>query len=337
MSISGGAHLVSSNHLHGIPVKRTPSPAFFSRDVLLKNKWPLYFQPLARFPLSLCCKAGGSNDEWRNPSFPRNNYQGPPPPKGKFKNHQDHEDLLEGSQILSSQNGRSATSDDPTPTKSGSREEILELFKRHLPHLQGTKTRPVNSNRTYGLNATMQKQSKEDREAFRLLLKLLKASGANQKKPGNTDGTKGTISNLDKTLEYADAALEDSGSENIDENNDLEENVSDVLDAAPVSKTGFSHQSPVPAGKYEPIMRSDTHGGETQTLKVEEKSGSDSLFYESESKSEAEQSEGQQSEEKIMNLNTLKVSELREIAKSRGLKGYTKMKKAELVEQLSLS
>ncbi|KAJ3691469.1 hypothetical protein LUZ61_020633 [Rhynchospora tenuis] len=336
MSISGGAHLVSSNHLHGIPVKRTPLPAFFSRNVLLKNKWPLYFQPLARFPLSLCCKAVGSNDEWRNPSFPRNNYQGTPPPKGKFKNHQDHEDLLEGSQMLSSQNGRSATSDDLTPTKSGSPEEIIELFKRHLPQLQGTKNRPVN-NRTYGLNATMQKQSKEDREAFQSLLKLLKASGANQKKPTNTDGTKGTISNLDKTLEYVDAALEDSDSENIDENSDLEDNVSDVLDAAPLSKPGFSHQSPVPAGKYEPIMTSDIHGGETQTLKVEDKSGSDSLFYESESKSEAGQIEGPQSEEKIMNLDTLKVSELREIAKSRGLKGYTKMKKAELVEQLSLS
>ncbi|KAJ4733883.1 SAP-like protein BP-73 [Rhynchospora pubera] len=336
MSISGGAHLVSSNHLHVIPVKRSPSPAFSSRDVLLKNKWPLYFQPLARFPLSLCCKAGGSNDEWRKSSFPRNNYQGPPPPKRKFKNHQDHEDLLEASQMLSSQNGRSATSDDITPTKSGIsaiKEEVIELIRRHLSLLQGTETRPVNRKRTYGLNATMQKQSKEDREAFQSLLKLLKASGANQKKPANTNGT-----SFEKTLECFEAALDAAyDSENIDENSDLEENVSDVLDAAPVSKTVFSHQSPVPAGKYEPIMRSDTQGGETQKLKVEEKSGSDSLFYESESKSEAEQSEGPQSEDKIMNLDRLKVSELREIAKSRGLKGYTKMKKAELVEQLSSS
>ncbi|XP_078160965.1 uncharacterized protein LOC144556485 [Carex rostrata] len=89
--------------------------------------------------------------------------------------------------------------------------------------------------------------------------------------------------------------------------------------------------------KYEPVVPSKIYEGETQMLSEEEKSGSEYLVYESESESMAEPSEGQHLGEKTEDLGALKVSELREIAKSRGLKGYSKLKKAELVEQLSVS
>ncbi|KAF3341185.1 Rho termination factor [Carex littledalei] len=357
MSISAGVHFVSGNHLQGLPVKKT---TLLSRDLLLKNKCPLYFQPLARVPLSLTCKASSSNNNRRIPRLPKKKYNDPPPSlRSKFNNHEEQEDLLETSQMLSSQNGGSRISDAPTPIKSGNSEEIIKIFRKHLSQMQAeTRKPPVNSNpniRSYGLNATML-NDEEKRNSIKEIIKQLSTSGTNKKSVTNNIGTKGTINNLSK---YVEADVEDSDSENIDEDSDFEDDVPDMLDSdedsdfeddvpdmldsepKPVTSSRppsrFSRKSPVPVEKYEPIVPSETYEGETQMLSEEEKSGSEYLVYESESESLAEQSEGQHLGEKIEDLGALKVSELREIAKSRGLKGYSKLKKAELVEQLSLS
>lgn len=346
----------------GLPVKQTATP-FFCRNLVLKSKCPLYYQSLARAPLRLTCNASSSNNDRRNPSHRQKNYQGPPPPRGKFKNYQDQDDLLETGQMLSSQNGRSTTSDTPMRTKSGNPADIVELFKKHLPQLrETTQNRPGNSNRSYGLNATMLNRDKEDRETFKSLLKLLKTSGVNQKDSANNIGTKGTVDNLGKSLKYEEAGVDDSDSDIADEDSDFDDNIPDMLDSEPEPLTSsrpsssFSRRSAIPMAKNEPVMASETHREETQMLGKEERTDSKSLFYESESGSDvgeedpgtesfvyesehesvAEQSEGPQ-EEKIEDLSALKLSELREIAKSRGLKGYSKLKKAELLEQLSLS
>jgi Rho termination factor, N-terminal domain len=348
----------------GLPLKKTAIPPFLARDLLLKSKYPLYYRSSARAPLPLTCKASGSNNDRRNPSHRKKSYQGPPlppPPRGKLKSYQDQDDLLETSQILSLENGCSATSDAPARTKSANPADIVELFRKHLPQLRET---TQNSNRSYGLNATLLNRDKEDRETFKSLLKLLKSSSCKQKKPANNIDTKG------KSLKYEKAVVE--GSEITDEETDFDNDVPDMLDSEPeplISSgppSSFSRQSSIP------VAKNDTVRGETQMVTKQEKSISKALLYESESeledeeepvsesfvyesedesmaeeKSESdlivhesesvdEQSEGPQ-EEKIEDLSALTVSELKEIAKSRGLKGYSKLKKADLLELLSSS
>jgi Rho termination factor, N-terminal domain len=356
----------------GILVKKTAIPPFLCRDLLLKSKCPPYYQSLARVPLPLVCKASGSNNDWRKPTHRKKSYQGPPPPsRGKFKNYQDQDDLLETSQILSLENGRYTTSDAPTHPKSANPADIVRLFRKHLPQLrETTQNRPGNSNQPHGLNATPLNRDEEDQEIFKKLLKLLKASGTTQEKQANNIDTKG------KALKYEKAAVEDSENDITDEDSDFDNDAPDMLDSElePLTSSRrpsmFSRQSSIPVAKNETVMPSETRRGETQTLTKEEKSDSKALLYESESDSEVEeepvseffvyesedesvteekseleltvcesvdgQSEGPQ-EEKIEDLSALTMSELKEIAKSRGLKGYSKLKKADLLERLSSS
>ncbi|TKY52744.1 SAP protein BP-73 [Spatholobus suberectus] len=297
----------------------------------------------------------------RNPDFSRQNKHGPSRSRNRNNDGRDSfesfdEDMFSlknGPPMSLSTSGKFQTTSAPGPREK----EIVELFRKVQARLReraaSKEEKKVEASRG---------QSKEN-STVDSLLKLLKKHSVEQVKRSSLGG-RGKDFSLDQLQERnqydggRNTKISDLDSTPKDE--PQEGNVSPSV-ARP--RSNFQRRSPVPRVKYQPIPNNeddmnvvpvgieDEENNQDQIdLKLDDEPESDSesdidskdeLFFPNVGM--AELSEDDDSEQTYNNesveeqpavqhedLSALKLSELRALAKSRGLKGFSKMKKSDL-------
>ncbi|GFP82914.1 rho-n domain-containing protein 1 chloroplastic, partial [Phtheirospermum japonicum] len=243
---------------------------------------------------------------------------------------------LEGPDSFSPKNGPPLFSTSQSPkfqatASPGPREkEIVELFKKVQAQLR---ERAASKDEVKKVE-TPQGKSKES-ETVDSLLKLLRKHSVQQSKKSYV------------SAENRDFVLNQTESANQVEANQVERKVQESPGQnLGRPKSSFRKRSPVPEVKFQPIYSQggvDLDSGKNEaSLEVEEV----------ESESESESDVGFSEENDLDEISENEISEffenehegvvgkqsmveLRAVAKSRGLKGYSKLKKSELVELLS--
>ncbi|XP_077229104.1 rho termination factor [Tasmannia lanceolata] len=356
--MSRGIHLFSSNTpgyglserkclpCSGILGRSTPSYSYhgnynpFSGFKVQMSKNLVYGSKRA----SLSCKASSSSHR-RNPDFSRQNKQGHGFSRGKNRQNQESDNSEEETDILSSKSGPilslSGTPKFQATVTPGPREkEIVELFRKIQAQLRERAAIKVEK-RIEAL------QGQEERGTVDSLLKLLRKHSADQKKSGseefNLDQPERNNSfNTEQNLNFLDA------------NSIATEEIQEPS-VAPFTRpaSNFRRKSPVPRVKYQPIYSVDENiasislpksQGKKKKSIVEPDPEPVSLDVHDEPLDEVSESSDvlevydeivEPSAAENTDINSLKLSELRVLAKSRGVKGYSKLKKSELVELLS--
>ncbi|XP_004495094.1 rho-N domain-containing protein 1, chloroplastic [Cicer arietinum] len=311
---------------------------------------------------SFVCKAQ------RNPDFSRqNNRHGPS--RGRNKNN-DARDIFDDFEedTLSSKNGPlvSLSSGKFQATSSpGPREkEIVELFRKVQARLRERASAKEEK------KVEAPREHVKEKSAVDSLLNLLKKHSAEQvKRSGKEDNGK-YLNNSDQLQESNQYDGEQStilfDSNNVPKDESREANI--AFAARP--RSFFQRKSPIPRIKYQPVSNneddtnvvpivSDENNGiirDEIVLKHEDKpepepefeidlDTKDELSFPELLEDDSHESEQTYNDESVEeqlvvqneDLSALKLSELRALAKSRGLKGFSKMKKVELMELLTES
>ncbi|XP_016455063.2 rho-N domain-containing protein 1, chloroplastic [Nicotiana tabacum] len=313
---------------------------------------------------SFLCNASFSNHK-RNPDFSRQNKFS----RGRNRQNEERDsyDNLEESEMLSSRNGplltASNTSKFQATATPGPRErEIVELFRKVQAQL-----RERAAIKEEKKSEELQGKGKES-ETVDSLLKLLRKHSVQKGKKTNSSRSSNFV--LDQSDQSNVFSEERAGN-----NTELNSNVNHVAQdsGTPVvnrPKSNFQRRSPVSRTKFQPVY----HEGGTDNLvactatdttekdihldpelsripknKVDSSAHSDrepifsdeDVFDEMADDDAAkmfENVDANDDEEQHQvgeELAEMKLTELRAIAKSRGLKGYSKLKKVELIELLS--
>ncbi|XP_058746148.1 rho-N domain-containing protein 1, chloroplastic [Vicia villosa] len=296
----------------------------------------------------------------KNPDFSRQNNRNVPS-RGKNSNV-DGRDIFENFEedMLSSKNGNgpvSLSSGKFQSTSSpGTREkEIVELFKKVQAQLR-ERASVKEEKKTEAPRGQVEETSAVDS-----LLNLLKKHSSEEGKRGS-----GEDSGIDHNSDQLQESNQYNGvqSTNFFDSNSSPKNESRDANTASAARPRsiFRKKSPVPRVKYEnvePIVSEDNVNNRHQIdLKPEDlpepepepKSEidldtKDELFFPElleDDSHEAEQTYNEESVEEQLDvqsedLSALKLSDLRALAKSRGVKGYSKMKKVDLIELLTES
>lgn len=310
--------------------------------ILLKNN-------TKRVPLACKASSGGHR---RNPDFSRQNRQSHGFSRGK--NKQNHEkantsENLDEMEFLSSKNGPLLSlSGSPrfqaTATPGPREKEIVELFRKVQAQLR--ERAAIKEEKRIEAS-----QGQGERGTVDSLLKLLRKHSAEQGKRRN--GSSSEDLNLDPS--ERSNTLDDEQNQNFFETDSIAtEEIEETTIATPTRPaSNFRRRSPVPKIKYQPIYSTDENIESIPSTKTKGKrkksviqsepepvsleSPHEALDEISES-SDAEEVYGETIEPSSMedtDLSSLKLSELRVLAKSRGVKGYSKMKKGQLLELLS--
>lgn len=297
--------------------------------------------------VSVGCKA--SSNHRRSPDFSRQQKGS----RGRNRHYQDRE------------NSESLEEADPLPSKNGS---LLSLASNQ--RYSATATPGRREKEIVELFRKVQAQLRE-----RAAIKEEKKIEASQQGPGHGgQGERGTVDSLLKLLRKHSAAQgkknareEEFNLDQSERSNSFEEEPSsnffssssfsttdEAVGADPVRPgrprpaSSFRRRSPVPRVKFQPVFSADEGSISSSSLETEvvepepeivaleepDEESSDELSDTTDTddtKGEAEEP----SAAEITDLASLKLSELRGIAKSRGVRGYSKMKKADLVELLS--
>lgn len=301
----------------------------------------------------------------RNPDFSRPSKHGSSRGRNRNTDGRDNfesfdEDvfsLKNGPPVSLSNSGKFQATSAPGPREK----EIVELFRKVQARLReraaSKEEKKVEASRV---------QSKEN-STVDSLLKLLKKHSAEQGKrsSGGGRGRDSSSDQLQESNQYnggRNAKISDLDSTPKDE--PQEGNVSPSV-ARP--RSSFQRRSPVPRIKYQPVSNNEDDlnvvpiGSEDREnhqdqidLKLDDEPESDiddskdELFFpnigiaELSEDDDSEQTYNDESAEEQPavqheDLSALKLSELRTLAKSRGLKGFSKMKKNDLVELLTES
>ncbi|KAK8326855.1 hypothetical protein V6Z12_A11G145300 [Gossypium hirsutum] len=227
-----------------------------------------------------------------------------------------------------------------TAAPSPREKEIVELFKKVQAKLR-ERAAAKEDKRAEAL----QRKSNES-ETVDSLLKLLRKHSVEQGKKNDGIGNSSDL-HLDHP-EVNDSSIEDKSSSFFDYKKPYAPTLS-----RPASN--FRRKSPVPRTKYQQVYSSEETINSDRNLSLAESPAAPDHLLELESESEPESiyqepnmldelSENKstdvgtdESEQQVEHedLSALKVQELRALAKSRGLKGFSKMKKSELVVLLS--
>ncbi|CAK8571763.1 unnamed protein product [Lathyrus sativus] len=294
----------------------------------------------------------------KNPYFSRQNNNRNVPSRDRNRNN-DGRDIFENFEedMLSSKNGslESVSSGKFQATSSpGAKErEIVELFKKVQAHLRDRASSVKEEKKIESPHRHVKEKSEND--AVDSLLKLLRKHSVQQakKSSGEDNGEDHNSDQLQESNQYDGVQSTNSfDSNNSPKDESRDANVASVTRPRSV----FKKKSPVPRVNVEPIVREDNVNNRHQIdLKPEDEpepepepkseidlDTKDELFFPELSEDDSHDAELTFNDESVEeeldvqteDLSALKLSELRAIAKSRGLKGYTKMKKVDLIELL---
>ncbi|KAI4302584.1 hypothetical protein MLD38_038310 [Melastoma candidum] len=308
---------------------------------------------------TVCCNTS-SNSRRKNPDFSRNGWQGfsrgrkrqtEERERDSFDNFDEPDMLLSNNGPLLSGNSRSPATSLPGPKEK----EIVELFRKVQAQLRERAALKEEKK----MESTGAK-GKENETVDSLLKLLRKHSTERSRRNGITSEEKGDSNPSDEEKPQTFFSQNDSTTPRVQPIASL---------SRPPSK--FRRVSPVPRVKYEPIniapekedgsssIKADINGSSVdkveavQELNYEPLSDPEAEIDPDETISpdatnygvlEAELSESDvaddetdvvQEVEDEKDLTALKLVELRTIAKSRGLKGFSKMKKSDLLELLT--
>ncbi|KAK8650749.1 hypothetical protein V6N13_140375 [Hibiscus sabdariffa] len=300
------------------------------------------------------CRAGSSGHR-RNPDFSRQRHGF----RGRNRQNEERENLesLDDSETISSKNGpllslSGSTKFQATAAPGPREKEIVELFRKVQAKLR-ERAAVKEEKRT----EASQGKGKES-ETVDSLLKLLRKHSVEQGKKNNSNGNSRDL-NLD-TPELNGSSNEDKSSSFFGSNDRVRSETKEFY-APSLSRptSNFRRKSPVPQMKYQTIysgeetvnsdrirnLSSESHPAADNVPEIEEELEfefePESIYQESEvlddlSEDEASNDDEEDREEQTghEDLSALKLPELRALAKSRGLKGFSKMKKGDLVSLL---
>ncbi|GAB4830531.1 hypothetical protein Ancab_020295 [Ancistrocladus abbreviatus] len=321
---------------------------------------------------SFVCKAGSSGQR-RNPDFPRQNRHGFSRSRHRQNDERVNADNVEESEFLSSKNGPllslSNSSKFQATAAPGPRErEIVELFRKVQAQLRERAAAKEEK------KVEASKGQNKESETVDSLLKLLRKHSVEQGKRKVNGGSGSPEFNLEQPRESQPSDEDKSrsflGSDIIPRDEPQEPNVPSF--SRPPSN--FRRRSPIPRVRYEPIVSvaetvnsisqperdekmTDPRPVPDSALEIEPESEpqmepepelvTDTIIMdghvsgellEVESLDAADFNDDEDTEEQPaeeMDLNSMKLSELRALAKARGVKGFSKMKKSELVGLLN--
>ena len=308
---------------------------------------------------SFMCNASTSGNR-RNPDFSRQSRHGFSRGRNRPNEGNDSSENPEESEFLSLKNG-------PLPSLSGSpkfqatatpgprEKEIVELFRKVQAQLR-EKAAMKEGRKT----ETSQGQAKES-ETVDSLLKLLRKHSVEQ---GKRRSSNSSSSSRDFNFSQSDqngSLDEEKSTSFFDLNSGMRDEAQEPNASFTRPASNFQRNSPVPRVKYysgrdtvNSVSYPNTHGKKEKNLvetysepepepepepettfpdgdvfdELSDEESSDTEVYDDE---DAEEQESAQQ----MDLSALKLPELRALAKSRGLKGFSKLKKGELMELLS--
>ncbi|OAY76942.1 SAP-like protein BP-73 [Ananas comosus] len=303
--------------------------------------------------ISFVCSAS-SNSHRRNPDFSRQQ-KGSSRGRGRQYQEREYSDNVEETDPVPSKNGPllSLTSNprhQATATPGRREKEIVELFRKVQAQLR--ERAAIKEEKKI---ETAQQQGQGERGTVDSLLKLLRKHSVDRKKKNTVDSDY----NMDQP-ERSSTFEDEQNSNYFIPNNDSQEEVHEP-DAAPFSRpaSNFRRRSPVPKVKFQPIFSADegnsftpfkTAQGKKTAIREPEvvpeaepeplDEPDDVFLHDQSDTSDTEESHTEEIAEppstvESPDLGSMKLTELREIAKSRGIKGYSKLKKGELVELLS--
>lgn len=323
---------------------------------------------------SYVCKASSNNGYRRNPDFSRQNRHGFSRGRNRQNEDRDSFENLDDSDILSSKNGPYLSlSNSPkfqATAAPGPREkEIVELFRKVQAQLR-ERAAAKEEKKT----ESMQGQGKEN-ETVDSLLKLLRKHSTEQAKRGNSSSNSKDYMydrqvqndqyNRGKNTHSLDSnsGVKDDASDSFAS---FTRPVSNFQRKSPVPRLKFQpiysdeDTASLPSRKQtqnqvEAVPKSDlelelgpeaeddeeteseleTDEPELVQLLDGELGTKESLLDDDEEEEEKDEESGDEEPLEHEDLSAWKLSELRALAKSRGLKGYSKMKKRELVDLLS--
>nr|XP_010933013.1 SAP-like protein BP-73 isoform X2 [Elaeis guineensis] len=311
-------------------------------NVLLKT-FPVYGPRRVSF---VC----NSNNQRRSPDFSRRRKGSS---GGKIKQFQDQENSenIEEANLSSSENGPllSLVSNpryQATATPGRREKEIVELFRKVQVQLR--ERAAIKEEKK--IEAAQQGQA--ERGTVDSLLKLLRKHSVDQKKKSGGEED----FNLDQP-ERSNQFEDEQNSNIFGPNNITSEDVREP-DPVPFTRpaSNFRRKSPVPRVKFQSVLSAEEDVSFTSSLKSQEKErktgnnepqlapdpesisldGPDEVYFVDQSGTDGTSEETSKSSaiEENPDLGSLKLPELKGLAKSRGIKGYSKMKKGELLEVL---
>lgn len=333
---------------------RMSSPSYFrNRDSILNQGTNVLLKPFPVYcprRVSFVCN---SNNQRRNPDFSRRQKGSS---RGKIKQFQDQEnsDNIEEANLPSSENGPllSLVSNpryQAIATPGRREKEIVELFRKVQVQLR--ERAAIKEEKK--IEAAQHGQA--ERGTVDSLLKLLRKHSVDQKKKSGGEED----FNLDQP-ERSNPFEDEQNSNTFGPTNITSEDVHEP-DPVPFTRpaSNFRRKSPVPRVKFRSVISAEDVGF-TSSLKSQEKDGKtgnnepqlapdpDSVsldrpdevylgdqFDTSDTDETSEETSKSSAIEENPDLGSLKLPELKGLAKSRGIKGYSKMKKGELLEVLS--
>lgn len=293
---------------------------------------------------SLRCNASSGGGYRRNPEFSRQNKRGFSRNRNRFNEEKDGYEEFEESESLSSRNGSilsvSGNQKFQATSGPGSREkEIVELFRKVQAQLR--ERAAVKEERKV---EDSQDRSKES-NTVDSLLKLLRKHSVQQGKKNNVATNKRDFI-LDQHEQTSHSIEETGGAIISDDSNtttveqEIEESPQPQLSRP---RSSFRKRSPVPVVKLQPVYPDTSllqdSGGKQIDLEAED---DDPLFPEAntfdEMSEDDEASDIYEEEQNLVesnDLSAMKLTELRALAKSRRIKGFSKLKKNDLIMLLS--
>ncbi|KAL1546592.1 rho-N domain-containing protein 1, chloroplastic-like [Salvia divinorum] len=312
---------------------------------------------------SSVCYANSSNYR-RNPDFPNNQKRhGYSRNRNRHNETRDEFENHEESETLSSKNGPLLSVSNhkyqATATTGPREKEIVELFRKVQVQLRERAAMKEGKK-----IEDSQAKSKES-ETVDSLLKLLRKHSVQQGKKSNT-----TANGRDFILDQDEQTgqLREERSTSVSDSNSTSSVKHETQDT-PIPrisrpKSNFRKRSPVPEIKFQPAytensassVSEDNVDFERKWSHVEPEAHDDiqDVEYDSESdvesltlevdafdeisgivETEHEDVAKEDDVDEASNLHGMKLTELRALAKSRGMKGFSKLKKSELIELLS--
>ncbi|RRT69290.1 hypothetical protein B296_00001817 [Ensete ventricosum] len=211
---------------------------------------------------------------------------------------------------------------------SGRRErEIVELFRK----VQAQLRQRAAIKEEKKIEASRQGQSKKG--TVGPLLKLLRRHSGDQKKTTSPE-EEFSVDQVEGSNTF-----EDEQNINLFGPSDSKSEEPDVRCPLPSSRpaSNFRRKSPVPRMEFQPVLSAeeDIYSAEPVVLDVPDELSPDDQLDPSGSDETSEETIESSSTEASSDLGSMKLSELRDLARYRGVKRYSKLKKGELVEVLS--